>query len=550
MSIVDKVARWKTGSDGFFNFLEDVKPVVRSSKGGFIPFVPGPRERAEIIQALDGDFATVVFSWPRRHGKTATSAMIILWRFLTRRTENIAIVANSEKQVVSTAFKLLREAFANTPFLRKLTDAGTIEVGADYVRFPSTSSLIQAYSSNPSALWGKALTAAQLSELHAAQGAAVLEVLTGSLLDSEGSMLLIDSTVGPMSSPLYGLYQAHLAGDDPSLFFSHIQYADLDDACAKSPPWIDPVKLRAASRRILPQTFNLMHLNRWGDASSLLISPDTLALCTASSYQSDPKMLAAGASYVVSGGLDRAFGGSKHGDATVTTAVVMTVMDDEEHYFVLDSDAVLFSRLAGIKSNLKRYHREWGMSRVGLETYGAQDVYDWTQSEPFADGAELVTPSRKTQYQAFTLLATAAAEGRLHIDPRFARLIEELKCFEITDDGKETVGNEALPKFGHPRGKHDDAVYSLAWAMFATREITLNPYELPGVRCTDTGPARLMCALNGGDMIPMCARSCRSMRRAFDLFDQYAARSPRNNLPVEAFIIDKLKNVGSHTIAR
>lgn len=544
------VSKWQNGSDGFFSFLEDVKPVVRSSRGGFTPFFPASREKAEIARALDGDHSTVVFSWPRRHGKTATSVMIILWRFLTRRTENVAIVANSEKQVVDTAFKMIRDAFEHTPFLKRLADAGTIEVGMDAIRFPATSSVIQAFSANPAALWGKKLTAAQISELHAAKSDGVLEALTGSLIDTEGSMLLIDSTVGPMSSPLYALYQAHLAGDDPSLFFSHVQYADLDDACANSPPWIDPAKLRAASRRMLPQRFALFHFNRWGDASSLLIDSDTLARCTEASYQPDPKVLAAGASYVVSGGLDRAFGGSRHGDSTVTTAVVMTTHDDEEHFYVLDSDVVLFSRLGGIKANFRRYHREWGMSRIGLETYGAQDVYDWAQAEPFADGTELVTPSRKVQYQAFTLLATAAAEGRLHIDPRFTRLIEELKTFEITDDGKETVGNEALPKFGHARGKHDDAVYSLAWAMFATREITLNPYEIAGVRCVDTSPTRHMCALNGGAMIPMCARSCRSMKHALSLFDRYRDRSPRNTLPVEAFIADKLKNVGSHTIAR
>lgn len=550
MSYADAVARWRNGSEGFFRFLEDVKPVIRSSKGGFTPFIPGPRERAEIVKALDGDHATVVLSWPRRHGKSATTCMILLWRFMSRPTENIAVVANAEKQVISTAFKILRDAFANTPALKRMTDAGNIEVGQDFIRFPATSSLIQAYASNPSALWGKALSVAQLSELHASKGADVLEVLTGSLLDSEGSMLLIDSTVGPMSSPLYALYQAHLAGDDPSLFFSHISYTDLEDACANGPSWIDPVRLRAAARRMLPQQFGLYHLNRWGDASSLLIDGDTLALCTEQTYQSDPKAISAGAAYVVAGGLDRAFGGSRHGDATVTTAVVMTTIDDEEHYFVLDSDAVMFSRLGGIKSNFRRYYKDWGMSRAALETYGAQDVYDWAQAESFAEGTELITPSRKVQYQAFTLLATAAAEGRLHIDPRFEKLIEELKTFEIVDDGKETVGNEALPKFGHPTGKHDDHVYSLAWAMFATREITLNPYELNGVRCSETGPARTMCALNGGTIIPMCAGSCRSMRLAFDLFDQYASRSPRNNLPVEGFIIDKIKNIGSHTIAR
>lgn len=399
------VARWQSGSDGFFNFLDDVKPVVRASDGGFIPFVPGPRERAEIIRALDGDHSTIVFSWPRRHGKTATSIMIILWRFLTRRTENIAIVGNSEKQIVDTAFRMLRDAFENTPFLKNLTASGSIDVGADAIRFAAMSSVIQAFSANPSALWGKKLSCAQISELHAAKGDDVLTALTGSLIDSKGSMLLIDSTVGPMSSPLFALYQAHLARDDPSLFFSHVQYADLDDACANSPPWIDPARLRSAARRMLPRTFGLYHLNRWADASNLLFDSDTLSLCVADTYLPDPKALAAGASYVVSGGLDRAFGGSKHGDATVTTCVMKTVVDDEEHFYVLDSDAVLFSRLGGIKTNFRKYHRDWGMTRLGLETYGAQDVFDWAQSEPFAEGTELVTPSRKAQYQAFTTLA-------------------------------------------------------------------------------------------------------------------------------------------------
>lgn len=550
MSSTALVASWRNGSDGFFKFLDDVKPVVRSSDGGFIPFIPGPREHAEIRRALDGDHSTIVFSWPRRHGKTATSVMIILWRFLTRRTENIAIVANSERQVVDTAFRMLRDAFEHTPFLKRLTAGGSIEIAQDAIRFPAMSSVIQAFSANPSALWGKKLTAAQISELHAAKGDDVLTALTGSLIDSAGSQLLIDSTVGPMSSPLYALYQAHLAGDDPSLFFSHVQYADLDDACANGPPWIDPVRLRAAAKRMLPRTFGLYHLNRWGDASNVLLDSDTLRRCSEQSYLPDPKTLTGGASYVVSGGLDRAFGGSTHGDSTVTTCVLKTVVDDEEHFYVLDSDVVLFSRLGGIKTNLKRYHREWGMTRLGLETYGAQDVFDWAQCEQFADGTELITPSRKAQYQAFTTLATAAHEGRLHIDPKFTRLLDELRTFEITDDGKETVGNEALPKFGHARGKHDDAVYSLAWAMHAQRDVTLNPYELPGIRCTDTTPTRHMCVLNGGIAVPLCASSCRSMRRAFALFDQYSDRSPRNNLPFEGFVSEKLKNVGSHTISR
>lgn len=72
------IAEWRDGSDGFFQFLADVEPRVPSGRGGFIPFVPGSRERAEIARALDGDGVSVaIFCWPRRHGKTVTNALLL-----------------------------------------------------------------------------------------------------------------------------------------------------------------------------------------------------------------------------------------------------------------------------------------------------------------------------------------------------------------------------------------------------------------------------------------------------------------------------------------
>jgi hypothetical protein len=70
----------------FFQWLDDVKPHVPSAKGGYEIYEPGPLERIEIIKAIDGDFRTVVFCWPRRHGKTLVATLIIVWRFLIRKT--------------------------------------------------------------------------------------------------------------------------------------------------------------------------------------------------------------------------------------------------------------------------------------------------------------------------------------------------------------------------------------------------------------------------------------------------------------------------------
>lgn len=548
------IASWRDGSDGFFRFLADVEPRVPSGVGGYVAFVPGPRERAEIVRALDGDGVSVaVFCWPRRHGKTLTSAIVIIWRFLTRPAENVAVVANSEKQVVDTAFRTIRQAFEQTPLLKKLVAAGTIKIGADRIELPGTGSVIQAFSSNPSALWGKKLSCAQISEIHAAKngGDDVYEALAGSLLDTTGSIMLIDSTVAPKSSKLWELYQAanHPTDPDSSICFSHIEYRDLDDACTNGPAWIDAGKLRSLSRQMLPHKFALLHLNRWGDAAGLLFPADLLNTCI-EEYPLDLAALAAGSASVVGGGLDRAFGGTVRGDKTATACVAKIAIDDEEHIYVLDADAVPFSRMGGIKSRFDGYHAAHGMRRLTLESYGAQDVADWAATRPFSAGTEVVHPSRRTKYAAFLSLYQAASEGRLHIHPRFKELIAELRIFEVHEDGKATDGEAAVPKFSHPRGAHDDFVHALAWALYSLRSVTLNPYEIDGINCHGRGASIAHCALNGGAHIPACADACRSMAQAGRLFDAYLARGPLVPVEFPAFIANKIHNVGAHSLPR
>lgn len=553
-SLASSIAAWRDGSKGFFQFLADVEPRVPSGTGGFVPFVPGERERAEIAKALDNpEISVAVFAWPRRHGKTLTSAMILIWRFLTRPGEVIAVVANSEKQVVDTAFRTIRQAFEQTPFLKQLVAAGTVKVGADRIELPGTASTIQAYSSNPSALWGKKLSAAQISEIHAARhgGDDVYEALAGSLIDTTGSLLLIDSTVSPRSSKLWELYQAanHATDSDRSIAFSHIQYDDLDDACANAPVWIAPAKLRSLARQMLPHKFALLHLNRWGDASNLLFPASILDPCI-EPYPLDLTALAAGSAAIVGAGLDRAFGGTVRGDKTVTACVAKIAIDDEEHVYILDADAVPFSRMGGIKSRIDRYHADHGMQRLTLESYGAQDIAEWAATRPYGNGTEVVHPSRRTKYAAFLALYQAAAEGRLHIHPKFTDLIAELRAFEVNEDGRATDGEAAVPRFSHPRGGHDDFVHAVAWALYSLRSVTLNPYEICGINCNGRGAAVSQCALNGGAHIPACGDDCRSMREAQELYGAYLARGPLVSVEMSDFIVNKLKNVGSHTLPR
>jgi len=534
-----KVAAWRDGSAGFFEWLEDVQPRVPSSKGGYEIYVPGPREREEIRQALDGTYRTVVFCWPRRHGKTLASALIISWRFLTRRTQTIAMVANSEKQTVDTAFKLVRTILEQTPYTAGMIKGGTITVTADKVEYPGLGNVIQGFSSNPAALYGKKLSVAQVSELHAASSDASYQVLASSTIDTDDGLVLVDSTVGPRSSPLFTLHQLAERGDDPTLFFSHISYRDLQDACDKSPRWITPAALRSRAAQMLPAEFTQQHLNQWTSGVSALFPPEVLEKC-ADSYRLDVPSTTGGAACIVGAGLDRAYGFSMHGDATVTTAILKTLIGEEDHFFVMASDKVAFSSAGGIK-------KEFGMSRAALEAYNSQDVAAWCAEQSFDH--EVIHPTAERQANAFTALYNAAAEGRLHIHPSFERLLSEMGTFEyrLVPGGNGAAG---APRFEAAKGAHDDHVYSLAWAVYSLRDAELNPYELKGINCRGAGPVVKLCLLNGGDFVPPCADRCRPMHEAQRLYRGYRERGHLTPLPFDEFLAVKVKNVGAHTVPR
>lgn len=130
-----KIARWQApGAAGFFAFLGDVRPMIPSEKGPLQPYdLPNERVKAEITAALDGDYSTVVWCWPRRHGKTVVSALVIIWRFLTRQNQAIAIIANSATQTTDTAFRLVKTILEGTPYTRALID----NVPSSWARTPS-----------------------------------------------------------------------------------------------------------------------------------------------------------------------------------------------------------------------------------------------------------------------------------------------------------------------------------------------------------------------------------------------------------------------------
>lgn len=541
----DRIASWRNGADGFLQFIDDVKPRIPSEKGGFQPYtVPSDLVRDEIRRSLGGEFSTIIFCWPRRHGKTVAAALLVVWRFLTKKTQTIAIVSNSEKQSVDTAFKLVKTILEQTPYTADLIRSESIKISADKVEYDAVKNVIQAFPASPAALYGKKLSIAQISELHAAKNDAIYQVLASSTIDSDDGLVLVDSTVGARSSPLFALYNLAISGADPTICFSHIQYGDLEDAVARGPSWIAPAKLRSRAAQMLPIEFAQQHLNQWTAANNSLFPADVIERCNAK-FPLDVKVIADGAACAVGAGLDRAYGFSLHGDATVTTCVLKTLQGEEDHFYVLASDDIKFSSAAGIKKNLTRYHKDYGMSKVAIETYNAQDIGAWAGEQKFQH--ELVVATAEWQSGAFTALYNAAAEGNLHIHPAHAKLFKEMETFEYRIEGTGTSKGR-IAKFEAANGSHDDHVYSLAWAIYSLREIELNHYEVNWIHCFSSGPSVHLCVLNGGELVPPCADTCRSMTDIINVYGKYKSRSYASCLSFEDFVSVKMTNIGSHTL--
>ncbi|MGB0748176.1 MAG: hypothetical protein ACPGO3_05480 [Magnetospiraceae bacterium] len=541
------ITRWrKPGFEGFENFLTEIQPMIPGDAGRFVPYtIPSDRVRSEIKAALDGKHHTVVFCWPRRHGKTVVSALIIVWRFLTRTGENIAIVSNSVRQTTDTAFRLIRTILEKTPYTLALIREGRIKVFSDRITFDDLDNTIQGFPNNAATLDGKRLTIAQKSELHAEISDEVFQVLASSTIDTEDGLVIVDSYVGPMSSPLWALYQLHEKKADPTLYFSHIEYQSIDDAIEYGPPWIRADRLRSRQAQMLPIKFDQLHLNKWSAGASNLFPPSILDKCR-ETYDLDAKAIAGERNHRVGAGLDRAFGFSLHGDATITTCVLKVLQDEAEHYYVLASDNIRFSSADGIKKKFNEYREKHGMSRAVLESYNVQDIASWAAEQPFEH--EVVFATSERQANAFTALYNAAAEGRLHIHPLFTRLLHEMASFEYR---LEVEGNKgSLPKFAHAKGAHDDTCYSLAWAIYSLRTEELHPYELPSVVCNARGPVVKLCVLNGGDHVPLCAKECRSFTMFNKMYQEFRKSNNIEEVSERDFLRMKVTNKGFHLVQR
>jgi terminase large subunit-like protein len=529
--------RWKGGADGFFLFLDDVQPHVPRADGSWGPLVLEGWQRDDIRAALDGGYRTAIFCHPRRHGKTLIVALIILWRFVSRESQTICLVSNSANQSVAACFRLVSGIIRRTPALLRLIGAKHIQV--DKILFPGLDNLIEALPSNPAALIGRKVSVAQVSELHAARDADVFDAMASSTGDSAEGLVLVDSTVGSRSGPLYRLVGLVERGEDPATFVSERSYADLADALARSPAWINRAWLTSRSKQMLPMEFARYHLNRWSSGSNALFTEADLAASMVDLPHPVPldvlREFTAGRTFLVGGGLDRAYGFSLHGDQTIVTAVAKVAADEGPEYIVLFQKAIMFSAASGIKKAFTECQDRYGFANVGVESYNAQDIWAWLLEKTIP--AEVIHATNTAQIPAFTELHRIVAEHRLRVPTDLEPLLAEMKTFEYD------VETAATPRFGAAGGHHDDRVYSLAWAVHALREHELTAYELGAVVCDADERAQQMCYLFGNGHVLPCADRCPTHREVAEMYARFRARDVAE-LPLIDFFRSKVKSVG------
>lgn len=544
----EKVRAWRDGAEGFLLWVKDVEPRIQSRKGGFEVFKPDAFQVEAIREALARDesgnwrFQTIAFSFPRRHSKTTINALLVTWRFtLWGPGENIKVMANSERQTLSVGFSMVKKIILNTPFL--LSQVGRENLRAYDILLPKLQNVIQAVSCNVSSLYGEKITCGWVSEIHAAASDEAMQILASSLGDTEGSWLLIDSTVDAVGGPLHRLEQLQETEEDPTVFVRRLEYRDLAEALEKSPPWIDRAWLRSRQKQLLPAIFATQHLNqRSAAANNLFVLDDIKAAqevvpCPMASE--DLERIAAGRKYATGGGLDRAYFGSLHGDATIWTSVAKVADADggEPHYWILNQKNILGSLASGIKREIAGDVGRYGLGNVVIEAYNAQDVATWAMEQKIP--CEIIHATGTNQVPAFMELYRIVKEGRLHFSVKLEDLAREMETFLY-----ELKGDK--PKFGSDKWR-DDRVYSLVWAVYSLRARELAVYELPDIICDSRSSHASFCYLRDGDLILPCSTRCEAHKRCEVMFLQHRAARVESELTLPEFFTAMVNVPGVRT---
>jgi hypothetical protein len=388
------------------------------------------------------------------------------------------VASNSKDQASSVVFDTFKSMVKYSPEIAGAVEAENIL--DKEVRNPRTNSVVTVLSSSKAAAWGYGIDIAIVDEIHAAPDDEGIYNILASQTGPRDGQIILPSQVSSQLNILYHLYQISEQKLDPSLYFYYLRGKNPSPLVTRR--WLDSRKTQ-----LTPAQYALYHDNDWVYSTRKLFSPEQIgrAVSNGEDYRAPvtQKDLAdwegkLGTRFQIGGGLDRALPYSKHGDSTFWTVVGKGKTRGEEFFCVLNQELIEDSSDTKIKEAIWRDHKRYRLDNVALEVYQASDIHQWCLEKGIM--AEIIHPIDKVQVASFTKLHQLVKEERLAIPEGLPSvnervnggsgelpiLIKEMKEFEHEMDG-------AVPKFGHKPGTkyHDDAVYSLNWAIHALREI-------------------------------------------------------------------------------
>lgn len=450
-------------------WAEEILFVYSPDLGGYGPLHLTDHQRHALQNAAEVDseglfvHRSIVYSWPRREGKSLLAAILGAWRLALFEHQRVLVLANSERQAQSVCYDLLVALFQRSPALSVyLRDE---DLRQKYFQVLELDNRVEVLPAAWRTLQGRRTDLLISDELHAADGDAIKAFeFASQQLETRNAQAVVSSQAGsPVdSNPVWRLWQQRAA--------SHVYFDLLTE---HRQPWAQKLADRE-KETLLPALWRYQHLNEWGSSGSALLSPDDVQ-AAAGSYLEPESRAAFDRWRVASGfgdwtctlaaGLDRA-GVSRHGDRSVVTVVArfsprQSSDETDAEYRVLRCDVLPTGHEREVLESFHQAEVRFGrLNRIVLESYQSADLVNRLP------GAILATPSHQRQQVLFDRLHRLVVERRLQfpaaagIDPRTRRpgLLKQ----ELLDFQHEVRGGTC--RFGVQPG-HDDTVYALAWAL-------------------------------------------------------------------------------------
>jgi len=468
MKNTDEITQLRIWRNDIVSWAQSVLYVQRPDTGklGLLRLeehqVQALREATETDEHGNFRYSTIVFSWPKREGKSLLSAIIVTWLTTCFTNKKSVVLANSERQAASVIYDEIVGFFRNSPKLQGYTSEE--EIGVKKLTVSVFGNEVICLPCNYRTVQGFAVTGAlAVDELHAVQDMRAYNYLS-SQTEMRNVLEVISSQAGSpeQNNPVWRLYNAR---HETHIYFNYQQ--------GHMAPWAIDLAHRAKAT-LTPLEYATLHENSWGGMGQKLFTPELIDIA-AMPYdlpQTKTNWLDLRRSWAfdkcacdIGLGLDRA-GVGADGDRTVLTAVARFASPDYPApiYRIIGHEVFLTGAEVEILEIVRNWEAIYGRpSGILFEQYNCSDIVEKVR------GAELIPPTNMRQRQIFNELHRIFWENRFgfpencgwdYKNQTNGLLKSELLGFEY---GMNSNGNI---RYGTQKG-HDDTIYSLAWAIEA-----------------------------------------------------------------------------------